>query len=243
MSETTPAPLRRLPVPSKFQVVLTAILVAAVAGIGVVTLVHKDPVGSAVSASQTRDDFMGLTPAQNMPAPDIAMTDQTGQAVSLSAFEQQGRAIVLEFMDPHCTDICPIISQEFRVAHQQLGADASKVAFVAVNVNPFHTAQADVASFTSDQGLGQLPEWHFLTAPVPQLQQAWKDYAIAVQAPNPSADVVHSDNMYFIDSTGHERWIALPTDDHTAAGTSYLPAPQVRQWGVDIASVVRQMVG
>jgi cytochrome oxidase Cu insertion factor (SCO1/SenC/PrrC family) len=235
-------PNRRFPLPSRFQVALTLILLAAVAVVGTITVVRK-ATNSTTSDVTTRDDFMGLASAQGAPAPDVAMADQNGQTVSLSGLEQQGKAIVLEFMDSHCTDICPIVSQEFVVAHQQLGAAASRVAFVAVNVNPFHLAQSDVASFSEEQGLNRVPEWHFLTGPVPQLQDAWKKYGVAVQAPNPNVDVVHSDSIYFIDSTGHQRWIAIPTEDHTATGAAYLPAPQVRQWGIDIASVVRQMLG
>lgn len=205
------------------------------------TLIHKASVNSAATAATTRDDFMGLTSAQGLPAPDISLDDQNGLPVSLSGLEQQGKVVVLEFMDSHCEDICPIISQEFVVAQRQLGAEASRVAFVAVNVNPFHVEQSDVAAFSNEHGLSQVPEWHFVTGSVPELQDAWKKYGVAVQAPNPSVDVIHSDDMYFIDPSGHERWIAVPTEEHTAAGAAYLPAPQVHEWGVDIASVVRQM--
>ena len=238
-----PLPGRRIPLPSRFQLAMTLILLAAVAGVGTVVLVHKASTNSATTVGTTRDDFMGLSSAQGAPAPDVVMADQNGQSVSLSGLEQQGKVIVLEFMDSHCTDICPIVSQEFVVAHRQLGADASRVAFVGVNVNPFHLSQADVAGFTDEQGLNSVPEWHFLTGSVSQLQQAWKAYGVAVQAPNPNVDIIHSDTIYFIDPTGHQRWIAIPTEDHAASGASYLPVPQMRQWGVDIASVVRQMQG
>jgi cytochrome oxidase Cu insertion factor (SCO1/SenC/PrrC family) len=234
---------RRFPLPSRFQVTVTAVLVAAVAAIGVISAIHRGSSTTGESATQTRADFMGLSPAGGVAAPDIVLTDQTGQTVSLSGLEQQGKTIVLEFMDSHCTDICPIIAQEFKVAYQQLGADAAKVAFVAVNVNPFHLALADVAGFTDEQGLNTVPEWHFLTGNVNQLQQAWKAYGVAVQAPSPNTDVIHSDYMYFIDSTGHERYIASPTEDHTAGGAAYLPISQVREWGADIASVTRQLMG
>ena len=233
---------RRMRMPSRFQLTMTAILVAAVATVGVISVIHKGSSSSGESATQARDDFMGLSPAGGAAAPDVTMTDQTGQAVSLSGLEAQGRVIVLEFMDSHCTDICPIISQEFKYAHQQLGADASKVAFVAVNVNPFHAAVADVSGFTAEQGLTAVPEWHFLTADIARLQKTWKDYGVVVQAPNPNTDIIHSDYVYFIDSTGHERYIASPTEDHTAGGASYLPISQVREWGADIASVARQIL-
>ena len=238
-----PTVRHRLPVPSRFQLVVTAVLVGAVVAVGVIAVVHKNASGNAATPAQARANFMGLAPAGDARAPDISLSDQTGQTVSLSRLEQQGKVVVLEFMDSHCTDICPIISDEFRVAAQQLGGNASRVAFVAVNVNPFHASRSDMASFTHDHGLDEVAGWHFLTGPVPQLQQVWKEYDIAVQAPDPNADVVHSDNMYFIDSTGHERYIALPTDDHTANGTAYLPTAQVKQWGVDIATVAGSLLG
>lgn len=233
---------RRFPLPSRFQITITAVLVAAVAAVATIAIIHKGGATNAGAPADSRDQFMGLAAAGGAVAPDVSMTDQTGQTVSLSGLEQQGKVVVLEFMDSHCTDICPIISQEFKVAYQQLGPDATKVAFVAVNVNPFHNTVADVAGFTDEQGLNQVPTWHFLTASVPQLQQAWKAYGVAVQAPDAKADVIHSDYLYFIDATGRQRYIASPTEDHTAAGTPYLPAGQVRQWGIDIASVARQMV-
>lgn len=229
--------------PSRFQLTMTSILVAAVATVGVISVVHKGSSSNGESAIQARDDFMGLSPAGGAAAPDVTMTDQTGQAVSLSGLEAQGRVIVLEFMDSHCTDICPIISQEFKYAHQQLGSDASKVAFVGVNVNPFHAAVADVSGFTAEQGLTAVPEWHFLTGDIAQLQKTWKDYGVVVQAPNPNTDIIHSDYIYFIDSTGHERYIASPNEDHTAGGAAYLPIGQVREWGADIAGVARQILG
>jgi peroxiredoxin len=46
---------------------------------------------------------MGLSPVPARPAPGFTLTDQDGRTMSLSSF--RGRAVVLEFMDPHCTDI------------------------------------------------------------------------------------------------------------------------------------------
>jgi cytochrome oxidase Cu insertion factor (SCO1/SenC/PrrC family) len=52
--------------------------------------------------------------------------DQNGHRLSLASF--RGRAVVLEFMDPHCVDICPIVSQEFVDAYDDLGKAATGVA-------------------------------------------------------------------------------------------------------------------
>jgi cytochrome oxidase Cu insertion factor (SCO1/SenC/PrrC family) len=43
---------------------------------------------------------------------------------------------------------------------------------------------------------------------VPRLRAVWNAYNIAVQAPGPDADIVHSSVVYFIDPGGRERYLA-----------------------------------
>jgi len=142
---------------------------------------------------------------------------------------------VLEFMDPHCTDICPIVSQEFVDAYRQLGAQASKVVFAAINVNQYHATVRDMAAYSSAHQLNTIPGWHFLTGPVPALRAAWRAYNVQVEAPSPDADIIHSTVLYFIDATGTERFIASPMAGHTAGGTAYLPLAQISGWASGIA--------
>ena len=196
--------------------------------------------GIPASVSTSLSNLMQLSPVQVRAAPGFTLTDQGGHAVSLAGL--RGRVVVLEFMDPHCTDICPIVSQEFIGAYRDLGASASHVVFVAVNVNRYHLRVADVAAFSSEQRLTQVPSWHFLTGSYPSLAAVWQDYEITVDAPGPDADVIHSSQMYFIDEQGRERFVADPMVDHTASGSSYLPAGQLASWGQGIALVARQLV-
>jgi len=150
---------------------------------------------------------------------------------------------VLEFMDPHCTDICPIVSREFIDAYKDLGAARSRVLFLAVNVNQYHLTVTDVAAFSREQGLTSIPAWHFLTGSFPSLRAIWHNYGEQVYAPGPNADIVHSSFMYFIDPQGRERYLANPMVDHTKSGGSYLPANQLTAWGQGIAMVARQLAG
>jgi len=53
--------------------------------------------------------------------------------------------------------------------------------------------------------------------------------------------VIHSSQMYFIDPRGRERFLADPMVDHTALGSSYLPANQLASWSQGIALVARQL--
>jgi cytochrome oxidase Cu insertion factor (SCO1/SenC/PrrC family) len=243
-------PSHRRPSPLLGKPVMVALVVAAVvtAAFAVVAVrIHHQPSqpgeirvsGLPASVPTSLASLMALSPVPRQPAPDFSLVDQNGRDYSLSAF--RGKSVVLEFMDPHCTDICPIISEEFVDAYHDLGGDRSKVVFLAVNVNPYHLAVADAAAFTTEHQLNTIPSWHFLTGPVGTLMATWQRYGVQVDAPNPSADVIHSSFVYFVDPSGHERYLGAPQDDHRAGGASYLPADQIATWGQGIALVARSL--
>jgi cytochrome oxidase Cu insertion factor (SCO1/SenC/PrrC family) len=225
---------------------LAAIILAGAAVITVVAVTRASsgprlarPTGIPASVSDAQINLMGLSPVPARPAPGFTLTDQDGRTLSLASL--RGKAVVLEFMDPHCTDICPIVSQEYVDAYRDLGPLAGKVVLAAVNVNQYHSAVSDMMAYSREQRLNTIPGWHFLTGPVPDLRKVWDGYEIAVQAPSPDADIVHTSAVYFIDPAGRERFIAAPMADHTSSGASYLPAGQIAAWGQGIAQVARTL--
>jgi cytochrome oxidase Cu insertion factor (SCO1/SenC/PrrC family) len=115
------------------------------------------------------------------------------------------------------------------------------VAFIAINVNQYHASVADMAAYSRHEALNTIPGWHFFTGPVPALKTAWRNYNIAVEAPNPDADIVHTSALYFIDAQGREAFLASPMVDHTKKGTAYLPAKQIAQWATGIALVAHHL--
>ncbi|HEX5190334.1 MAG TPA: SCO family protein [Streptosporangiaceae bacterium] len=181
--------------------------------------------------------MMQLSPVPPAKAPGFTLTDQSGGPVSLASL--RGRTVVLTFMDSHCTDICPLVSREFIDAYKDLGAASRNVVFIAVNVNPYHNKVADVASYSSAEGLNTIPSWHFVTGSVPALRTVWNHYQVEVRAPNKNADVIHTSLIYFIDPRGRERYVTSPMVDHTKKGVAYLPAGQLAAWGKGIALVTR----
>jgi cytochrome oxidase Cu insertion factor (SCO1/SenC/PrrC family) len=191
------------------------------------------PSGIPENISTSTANLMQLSPVPGVPAPGFRFTDQRGHTMTLASL--RGKVVVLEFMDPHCTDICPIVSQELIDAYHQLGAQASKVVFAAINVNQYHATVQDMAAFSRAHQLNAIPSWHFFTGPVPALLTAWRGYNIEVQAPNPNADIIQTSVLYFIDAKGAERFIASPMVDHTANGTAYLPLAQISGWASGIA--------
>ena len=119
-------------------------------------------------------NMMQLSPVPVNKAPGFTLMDQSGHPVSLAGLH--GHPVVLTFMDPHCTDICPLVSREFVNAYKDLGAAGRNVVFIAVNVNPYHHSTADMARYSNAEGLGSIPTWHFVTGSVPSMRKVWNNY-------------------------------------------------------------------
>lgn len=235
---------RRGPITRLFVVLAALVLVAG--GFAVIAKRHHDQQSQLIRVSGIPSTIstplatlMFLAPIPAKPAPAFTLIDQSGHTLSLSDF--RGHAVVLEFMDSHCTDICPIVSQEFIDADHDLGSAASRTVFIAVNVNADHGAVADVAAFSQEHQLDTIPNWHFFTGTAADLQPVWNSYGVVVQVPSPTVDIIHSSFVYFIDPKGRERYLANPMDDHTASGAAYLPAGSLSSWGQGIALVSKSL--
>src|SRR3989338_6867882 len=69
------------------------------------------------------------------PAPDLTLTDGlTGSPVTLSSL--RGSVVALTFLYTRCPDSCPLVAEQFRATQNELGADADRVRFVGVSVDP-----------------------------------------------------------------------------------------------------------
>src|SRR6266700_3893488 len=177
------------------------------------------PSGIPGNISTGLANLMQLSPVPGVRAPGFTLTDQNGHTMSLASL--RGKVVVLEFMDPHCTDICPIVSQEFVYANRELGPLAGKVVFAAVNVNQYFNSPQAMQSYSKAHQLGSIASWHFFTGSVPAMRKVWRDYHIQVEAPSRNAAVAHTSAIYFIKGSGTERYVTSPMVDHTSDGTSY----------------------
>ncbi|MGQ0654801.1 MAG: SCO family protein, partial [Betaproteobacteria bacterium] len=140
-------------------------------------------------------------------APDFRLTDQNGTSVALA--DVRGKVVVLTLLDPDCTDICPIYAAHLRIAHGELGADASKVAFLAFNSNDEKVSVADVAMASTKWGVDQIPNWRYLTGTPGELHAVWRAYGIMGSGPpkpGRAHEKQHSPAIFIIDQEGKRRW-------------------------------------
>ena len=181
---------------------------------------------------------MNLSPLPNRAAPNFSLVDQTGKTLSLSQF--RGKAVVLAFLDSRCTQVCPIIAQEFEIAERSLGVSASHFEFIGVNVNPRSNSVADVARFSRVHGLTNFPNWHFLTGSLLSLVSVWRSYGVEVTLAKGAVQTVHSSYLYFINPLGRERYLADATVFQNESGRAYLPPGLIGRWGRGIAWYLRK---
>lgn len=178
-------------------------------------------------------NMMEISSIPGIRAPGFTLTDQHGRAVSLTSL--RGKVVVLGFMDSRCSYLCPVMSREFTGAYRDLGVRASKVVFVAVNVNQRFASVRDVALCSAEHHLSAIPSWHFLTGTEQVLQPVWRGYYIMIDAPNSVTGIVHTATLYFIDARGAERFLAAPMVTYNTTGHVYLPPAQVAAWAGGIA--------
>lgn len=155
------------------------------------------------------------------PAADFTLVDQNGTQVSLSQF--RGEPVALTFLYTNCTDVCPLIASNMHTAYVDLGADASRVAMLAVTVDPARDNVDQLQRFSDERHLTD--EWHFMTARRPALETVWKSYGILAEpldaqgSPiDPSSTAVqdpesieHSAPIFLIDKQGVIRTLLDPT--------------------------------
>jgi len=193
---------------------------ALVVVVGTVPMVTAAAAGTSDTVLAVAQD--GSPNVLSGPAPDFHLVDQNGRPVSLATLH--GSTVALTFLDPVCTTDCPVIAQEFRVADQMLGSAASKVTMVAIAANPQYNSVAVLRTFNGKEGLDSVPNWLFLTGPLPELTSAWNAYGINVAQAPAGSMTVHSELAYVIDADGNTRRVMSTDPASGPAGESSFSA-------------------
>jgi cytochrome oxidase Cu insertion factor (SCO1/SenC/PrrC family) len=173
---------------------LGAVLIAPLTVIGVL-------VGPAGASAVVADSGGGVLSVPNRAAPQFALTDQDNKAVTSE--DLRGKLTLLTFLDPVCSDDCPVIANQLAIADRELGPLSSRIEIVAIDSNPLFHHVSDVAAFTASHGLANLPNWHFLAGSQNTLQNLAASYGVAVQVPTVGM-IEHGEGIYFLAQNGRE---------------------------------------
>jgi len=140
----------------------------------------------------------GGFPINGKRAPGFTLTDQFGQAVSLSSL--RGHEVVMAFIDTRCTTVCPLTAAILRNALHRIGpAAAAHVDLLAINANPTATRVSDVYGFSKANGM--VRQWKYLTGTPAELKAVYHAYQVYVCVTH-SGQVIHDAAVYVIDPSG-----------------------------------------
>lgn len=148
------------------------------------------------------------------PAAEFELVDQKEVRISLSNL--QGQVVVLAFLDPRCTDVCPLTAFHFRIANEAMGNDSDKVAFLAVNMNTEASSTSDTLAASRKWGVDDMANWHYLTGSAEDLRQVWRAYNVFAgdEKPGKPGEVQHTPGVYVIDQSGQKRWYISTAFDY-----------------------------
>lgn len=135
------------------------------------------------------------------PVPDFTLTDQHGQPFRLS--EQRGRVVLLYFGYIHCPDACPLTLAKWSEVHEALGAEAERVRFVFITVDPERDTsqrlQQHLATFNAD--------FVGLTGTQVELESVYQAYGIVHEKARSKGSeegylMMHNTSAFVIDPDG-----------------------------------------
>jgi cytochrome oxidase Cu insertion factor (SCO1/SenC/PrrC family) len=187
---------------------LVALTLGTMLGAGV-ALLHGS--GRASPGVSTLPGHPAATWAEGRQrAPAFRLRDPQGAPISLREF--RGRPVIVTFIDPACTTLCPLEAQELDRAEAAVPA-ARRPAIIAVSVNPWADSRAN---FRKDERKWRLvPQWRWAEGPYARLAAVWRSYKIGVLAKKQKIgrtivhNISHTEAAYLVDRSGYERALFL----------------------------------
>ncbi len=196
MSSTAHGTGRRAARPWLRPALTVAAAFAAAAVVVVIAITSSAPSTPTSTSALLTNPNLDPGTALHGAAPNFALTDQFGRAISLRSYA--GKVVLLAFNDAQCTTICPLTTAAMVQAKALLGAAGRGVELLGVNANPTATAVRWVRAYSQAHGL--LHQWDFLTGSLAQLKPVWHDYGI--EAKVVAGQIDHTPAVYMIDRRG-----------------------------------------
>lgn len=130
-------------------------------------------------------------------APRIRLADARGGAFDTRSLA--GTPYLVTFLYANCPDVCPLIGAQLRDTLQRLGADARRVAVIAVSVDPRGDTQAAVRAWLRRER--EPAQFHYLIGSQHELAPVWRAWYAAPQiAGDPQS--AHTAIVWLVDARG-----------------------------------------
>jgi cytochrome oxidase Cu insertion factor (SCO1/SenC/PrrC family) len=152
--------------------------------------------------------YIGLKEIASAVAPAIALVDQTGRVWDLSG--QRGHIVLVTFFSKGCSDICPVLGTEIRMALADLAGSPARVDVAIVNTDPRDLSRSADPAALAVPGLAGRANVQFLTGSLRSLNSVWTSYGVRIRVGETRAQIQHNDVLYFVDARGRLRALASP---------------------------------
>tara|TARA_B100001750_G_scaffold224346_1_gene215333 strand:+ start:104 stop:1198 length:1095 start_codon:yes stop_codon:yes gene_type:complete len=151
-------------------------------------------------------DFHGMEYNPASPAPDFTLTDQNGQSVSLTDFDN--KVVVLAFTYTACPDVCLAIEANLNYIDEEM-SDESDLVFLSITIDPARDTPAHLLEWTTARGY----DWTHLTSDDhSHLAHVWDNYHLLVDTGHINSD--HSDHE---NHSGMSHQVAVLYPDNTTS--------------------------
>jgi protein SCO1/2 len=129
---------------------------------------------------------MGRARPVKVTVPEVTLTDQQGAEVNVKEVLEGDAPVILTFMFTSCTTSCPVMAATVAQVQRDLGAEAERVRFVSISIDPEQDTPERMRAFLATHGASA--RWRFLTGTAEKshaLQRAFDVYRGNKQAHPP----------------------------------------------------------
>ncbi|MEE8466924.1 MAG: SCO family protein, partial [Planctomycetota bacterium] len=129
------------------------------------------------------------------PAPELALTNQAGELVELSAL--RGKVVVVTAVYASCPHTCPLILAQTKRAVEELAdEELADLRVVAVTLDPEHDSPEVLSELARLQGL-ETPLYNLVTGEPAEVERVLDRMGVARQR-NPETGVIDHANLFLV---------------------------------------------
>ena len=163
-----------------------------------ILLVASLLLSGCVGEAEDELEFNGTEFGDPPLAPDFTLTDQHGDALTLSDLE--GRVIVVAFVYTSCPDICIAISANMAWLQANLGEYEERVVFISITIDPARDTVEHLAEWTASLAY----DWPHLTSENSDvLIEVYEDWRIYVDEEHLNDSATDDDSHNSSDEHSH----------------------------------------
>jgi protein SCO1 len=100
--------------------------------------------------------------------PDVPVLDQDGKQLNFYSDLVRGRTVAIDLVYTTCTTFCPMLTANFRMVQEELGARIGKdIELISITIDPVTDTPAKLKEFSAQFQPG--PGWTFVTGALPDI--------------------------------------------------------------------------